>query len=361
METPSADPIRYPRKRLARGLMRFGLRALLPALAQVELKGLERIPRQGPLILAGNHVGVMEAVLMATYAPRQVEFLGNGDIPFDPGYAWIVQAYGFIPVNRGNPDRRAILQSVSVLKQGGILGIFPEGGVWNPNNMEAQLGVALISQRAEAPVLPIGFGGMAGALVDLLKLKRPRMVMNVGELIPAAPSGGDDLRQGLQKHAEQILQAINALIPPQDKAGWRLSEEYRLAVDMPGQMPSERQISGGEAFAHFLHAPVLLDALRRNVGLPIDVLEQAGEAANSRFREALTAVLGYLQVNPGFFTYRFGMEEGLQVQQALRSLIGWAEEGQSAGRSLRLIASARFTLQDGRSESRQSQWTIVPD
>jgi len=53
------------------------------------------------VILAGNHVAVLEAVMMAVYCPGVVEFLGNGDIPFDPNYAFIANSYGFIPINRG--------------------------------------------------------------------------------------------------------------------------------------------------------------------------------------------------------------------------------------------------------------------
>jgi 1-acyl-sn-glycerol-3-phosphate acyltransferase len=186
MNTKPIDTLPYPRRRVARFVLRGAARLLIALLTRLKVLGMENFPRSGPLILAGNHVGVMEAVLMAALSPRQVEFLGTGDIPFDPNYARIVEAYGLIPINRGNLDRDAIQKSVDVLRQGGVLGIFPEGGIWDPARMEAQLGVALISQRANAPVLPIGFGGMRGALVNALKLKRPRLEMRVGELIPPA-------------------------------------------------------------------------------------------------------------------------------------------------------------------------------
>ncbi len=134
---------------------------------------MENFPRSGPLILAGNHVGVMEAVLMAALSPRQVEFLGNGDIPFDPNYARIVEAYGLIRVNRGNLDRDAIQKSVDVLRQGGVLGIFPEGGIWDPATWKRSLGWRSSASARTAPVLPIGFGGMLGALASALSSNTP--------------------------------------------------------------------------------------------------------------------------------------------------------------------------------------------
>jgi len=62
--------------------------------------------------------------------------------------------------------------------------LFPEGGIWYPGAKEAKRGVAWLSHRADAPILPIGFGGLEGALDAIFKLKRPELVMNDGTLIP---------------------------------------------------------------------------------------------------------------------------------------------------------------------------------
>ncbi len=155
--------LKYPRKVLARKALMVSACALFGLLSRVEINGRERLPKKGPIILAGNHVAELEAVMMAAFTPGQVEFIGTGDIPFDPNYAAFVKAYGLIPVNRGNVDRQGLKMGAAVLEQDGILGIFPEGGTWDPAQMQAQIGVAWLSYKAQAPVLPIGFGGMKGA------------------------------------------------------------------------------------------------------------------------------------------------------------------------------------------------------
>ncbi|MEN6556385.1 MAG: lysophospholipid acyltransferase family protein [Anaerolineaceae bacterium] len=365
MNAKPTDSFPYPRRKFARSFLRSTARLLLTLLTRLKVRGMENFPRGGPLILAGNHVGVLEAVLMTALSPRQVEFLGTGDIPLDPNYARIVDAYGLIPINRGNLDRDAIKKSVDVLRQGGVLGIFPEGGIWDPAHMEAQLGVALISQRANAPVLPIGFGGMRGALGSALKFRRPRLEMRVGELIPPAqiPEGADR-RQALQEYASTVLQRITALIPASERTDLPESVEYALTLEpispspnaLPN-LPAER----GQAFAHLLFSPVLLDALHRNLKLPVGVwIDPPASVSNAEFSTALSAVLEYLESNPGFFTYRFGVPEGLALGSALTDLRGILASACESGLALRLGASSRTRYEDGRAEEKFLNFAIVP-
>jgi 1-acyl-sn-glycerol-3-phosphate acyltransferase len=59
------DDVKYPRRKVLRGILRFLGRLILPVFFRVELKGLENFPKNGPVIVVGNHVAVMEAVMMA--------------------------------------------------------------------------------------------------------------------------------------------------------------------------------------------------------------------------------------------------------------------------------------------------------
>lgn len=365
MNTNPAESLPYPRRRTARALLRGGARLLIALLTRLKVRGMQNFPRGGPVILAGNHVGVMEAVLMAALSPRQVEFLGTGDIPFDPNYARVVDAYGLIPINRGNLDRDAIKKSVDVLRQGGVLGIFPEGGIWDPAHMEAQLGVALISQRANAPVLPIGFGGMRGALGNALKFRRPRLEMQVGEIIPPAQVPNNaERRQSLQDYASLVLQRITALIPASERTNLPEAVEYAFKLEpinpSPNALPSLTPESG-RAFAHLLFSPVLLDALRRNLKLQVGVwIDPPAAVPNSEFVTALSDVLEYLERNPGFFTYRFGVPEGLALGSALTELRGILGSARGCGQTLRLEASSQARFAVGKSEEKSLSFVIVP-
>ncbi|MBZ0298472.1 MAG: 1-acyl-sn-glycerol-3-phosphate acyltransferase, partial [Anaerolineae bacterium] len=110
-----APAIRYPRRVLIRFLLRLLGRVLIRVFARPQVTGLENLPEHGPLILVGNHVALVEVVMMALYVPWTVEFIGNGDIPFDPRFAWMVNLYGMIPVNRGSTDRKELNVPLDVL------------------------------------------------------------------------------------------------------------------------------------------------------------------------------------------------------------------------------------------------------
>ncbi len=334
-----AYAMKYPRRVFIRKLMISAGKLLLKLLADVEIHGKENLPKSGPMILAGNHVAALEAVMMAVYSPSLVEFFGNGDIPFDPNYAFIVNAYGLIPINRGNLDRQNLLAAIDILKQGGVLGIFPEGGIWDPTQMQAQTGIALISYRAQSPVIPIGFGGVRNGLTDVLNLKHPKLVMSIGEKIP--PVRIDDsslsLRQNLETSANTILNEIKALIPENDlrSHSHRVEESFTLIVKVFSNnvlvsLPQDLKIIHGDSYARLVFNPVILDVLVRNLRLPIKPLRIIDDQSDLiQVINAFDSILNYLQENPGFFTYRFGMDEGLALKSALhelRLLSIWAHE-----------------------------------
>ncbi len=330
--------IRYPRNQFVRWLLRSLGRLLFPLLARVTVTGREHFPRSGPLILAGNHVAVVEVLLMVVYAPYNVEILGTGDIPLDPSYAWLAKLYRYIPINRGNIDRQGLKQALSVLQQRGVLAIFPEGGIWQPSAMQAHTGISYLSSQGDAPVLPIGFGGMRGALAAMLRLKRPRLSMTVGELLPPVQVRRPDLprKEALVAGANDILERIRALVPADERErAVRRAGRYELGLrvlDQEGRavaLPSEPAITQAAPLAKFLCQPVLLDVFTRNLRMePVRPLQYPSPAhPAAEIERAAQAVLDYLDVNTGFLTYRFGVDEGIAMRAGvaeLRDLAHWA-------------------------------------
>jgi 1-acyl-sn-glycerol-3-phosphate acyltransferase len=352
--------IAYPRLTVRRTLMRLLSRGLLRLLTCTKVEGLENIPKDGPVILAGNHVAVLESVLMTVMPKRLVEPIGAGDMPFDAGIDSLVSFYGYIPINRGNLDRKGMNQALDVLKQGGVIGIFPEGGTWAPGKMAPQIGVALLSQRTGAPVVPIGFSGMQGALKNALHLKRPKLLMKVGEAIPAMKTSDDGVdKEHLLAYSRQVLDAIYALISQEEKDLMPLKELYQLSIETADEVIPNPD--WGPAFAHFLHAPVLLDSLKGNLKLPIGVLYGEDEHLDtSALQAALISVQDYLKINPAFFTYRFGMEEGNQVADGIQGLKSLLENAEAAGKLVRLNTRGEISYIDGRVETTKKRFVIEP-
>lgn len=358
--TESLYPIPYPRRRIQRGIARLAGRAVVPLLTRTEIRGLERFPPKGPLLVVGNHIAAMEVVLMVIYAPRQLELLGPGDLPPHGAIGAIARFHGYTGVNRGQADRNALISMLGVLRQGGIVGLFPEGGIWDTGPRQAKRGVAWLSQQAQAPVLPIGFGGVKGALDEIFRLKRPRLSMNVGELIPPVQCPrGNGRKACLQAAATEILDAIMALVPEDERPDQveALHERFEFEVAVQDGQGGEVAVPEHLALAHstavckFLYRPALLNIFYKDVHLPVEALKDLDEVRDpGAIAGALSAVLGYLDENPFFFTYRFGREEGGAMEAGIRELhdlMTWAVE---VGASVHLQATRRYYLPGGESE-----------
>jgi len=143
--------IQYPRNVFIRSLFRSTARGIFPLVSKIKITGLQKFPKHGPLIVVGNHTGAMEVVLMGAYSPKAIEFMGAVEMPWNGFIGKIIDLYKLIPVHRGYTSNSSLKMGVDVLKQGGMLGIFPEGGFWEPGKQKAQTGVAWLSHLTQAP------------------------------------------------------------------------------------------------------------------------------------------------------------------------------------------------------------------
>jgi 1-acyl-sn-glycerol-3-phosphate acyltransferase len=339
-------------------MVRFLGRLILPIAFRIEISGRENFPRSGPLLVVGNHTAAMEAVLMVIYTPWQIEMLGAADIPHEKITQIAASIYKFIPVNRGRFDRRALVKSLDVLRQGGVMAVFPEGGIWDAGRMHAHTGVAWLSYRANAPVLPIGFSGTTGALGAALRLKRPRLAMHVGQLMPAARLSDEKPRKVcLEAFATSVVEAIRALLPGDDSARQLriIDEHFQLRVTVraddgsPQSYPDDKAIQHTTALAKFLHRPAILKIFTSNLNLPTRPLQNLDREFNpERIAEAVRAILHYLDDdNPYLLAYRFGPQEAEAMRLGLEELLTLASWASSSGLRLTVTPIRRYTGPDG--------------
>lgn len=304
--------------------------AVIGGLSRSELTGLDRFPRRGPYIVAGNHRGIMEVALMVMAAPAEIEIIGAGDIPLDRRYRYFANMYGYIPYRRGQLDRQALREAQHVLERGGVVGIFPEGGIWQNGRSSAHRGVAWLSFTTGAPVIPVGFGGVSRAIHELVTLEFPRLEGRVGA--PISPGDEDPAlpRKARMEHfAESVLDHIEELIPQWDREVHDTvrDQSYELIAQVEESRTGavrevQHDLYRPDLLAKLLHFPTLVNvfylnlarkstgAMRRpNRWLPVDKLEKAAQV-----------IYGYSRVtNPGFFRYRFGNDEAAQLDRALLS------------------------------------------
>ena len=155
-----------PRFPLLYQLIRGGCAPLLRSLFGLEVSGLDRLPAEGPFILAANHHNYLDGVVLGVAVPRPISFLVMPRVfhasPLHPPFH---RRIGSIRVSLERPDPGAIKRTLRVLGDGGIVGIFPEG----PFSCEGRLvpgqpGVAMMALRAGVPVVPAAISGTYEAL-----------------------------------------------------------------------------------------------------------------------------------------------------------------------------------------------------
>lgn len=346
--------IRYPRRVLLRGVLRQLGRVALRLLTRTTVRGRDHLPARGPLILVGNHVALMEVVLMTLLVPWEIEIVGTGDIPMDRRYAWIVNLWGFLPVNRGNVRRDEMKLPLDVIRQNGVVGIFPEGGIWSPVLKRAHTGVAWLSYRSGAPVLPIGFGGMEGALGAIIALKRPRLAVNIGEPVPPVDlaTPGLSRKQALAAAANHIMGQVAALIPQEEfDARQRVYDERfdcTLAAGADEASLRAVPLEHAAGLGRFFHTPVLLDVMARNMRLPVQALQEVGQPQPAAaLQTALGAALTFLDDHPHFLSYRFGYADAADMNAGLRQLHALLVAAAARGHHMRLRPLRHFRLVPG--------------
>ncbi|MBN1667287.1 MAG: 1-acyl-sn-glycerol-3-phosphate acyltransferase [Anaerolineales bacterium] len=345
--------IRYPRRVLIRQSMRALGRLLARLLAQVQIEGQQNFPTKGPLIVVGNHTAAMEVVLMTIYTPWILEYMGSTDIPHECFISAFMNSYGFIPVFRGNVERASLQAGLEVLSQDGMLGLFPEGGIWEPNIRQAQSGVAWLSYHAQAPVLPIGFGAMQGALARMFRFERPSVKMVVGPLLPPVQvEPGRPRKLQLQAAADRIMDAVWELIPPEDRQQEQVIQDERFelhlaAFDRQGQpveIPVELQPAHGPALSKLIHRTVLINNFIQNLKLPVTALKYlADQPPLPELIQATESIQAYLEKdNPYYFTYRYGNREGKAMQAGVHEIQQLARWALAQGLQLKATPLRRF-------------------
>jgi 1-acyl-sn-glycerol-3-phosphate acyltransferase len=135
---------------------RFVLRPLGRAALRPEVAGRSHVPRTGGAVIAFNHVGFLDALLVSQVLARPTRFMVAEGVLRIPGIAQLLRASGAFGVRRGESDREAVRLAITIAAGGGLVGIFPEGGLRRGAALgPLHRGAALIALRAGVPLVPV--------------------------------------------------------------------------------------------------------------------------------------------------------------------------------------------------------------
>jgi 1-acyl-sn-glycerol-3-phosphate acyltransferase len=156
-DLPHTDRLPAPREwvlRLTRPLVRLGLSACW----RVKVHGAWNVPGSGPVILAANHIGLLDGPALVALT-RRLTFAMVKREAFTGAVGQVLMHVGQISLNRREIDPRAIRRAVQVLRAGKVLAVFPEGARSGGEVRWAKGGAAYLAMVSGAPIVPVAILG----------------------------------------------------------------------------------------------------------------------------------------------------------------------------------------------------------
>ena len=149
-------------------LMRFLAWLLIHTMYRVQKEGLENVPEKGACILVCNHVSYVDAIVVAACVRRPVRFIMDHRIFRVPLLNWVFRTMNAIPVAsaKENPavKEAAFVSAASALREGEIVGIFPEGKLTDNGEMYPfRSGIERMVKDTPVPVVPMALRGLWGS------------------------------------------------------------------------------------------------------------------------------------------------------------------------------------------------------
>lgn len=195
----------------------------------------DRVPVEGPLIVAPIHVSLLDPPCVAAGLPRGLRFMAKEELFRFRPFAALITSLGSFPVKRGAGDMEAIRRAISELERGRAVLVFPEG---TRNDAVTMLpinrGVAMLAKRTGAPVLPVGVCGTHRSWPRGSKrLRRSAFAVSFGVPLTYAEFAADgDDRRAREAFSSELARRI---LEATREAGWevRAAESSSGSTSLP--------------------------------------------------------------------------------------------------------------------------------
>ena len=192
-------------------------RLILRLFTRFEVHGAEKIPGSGPTLLTMNHLHFLDPVIGISIVNRHSKMFTADKWATRPviGHMirWSQQA---IFVARGEVDRKALGKALEALKEGLVLGIAPEGTRSKTGTLQkGHEGVSYLASRTGAVIVPAVAYGQEKAVSSLLRLRRGRIVVNIGDPYVLAGTPNKAKTEQLAQYTDEIMMRMAVLLPPE--------------------------------------------------------------------------------------------------------------------------------------------------
>ena len=134
---------------------------------RLKVTGQQNIPQDSPFIIVANHSSLLDPVILGVSVKPKIIFIAAAYLFEICWLGYLLRKANSIPIYRENNinNIKSIKQALKILQQGGVLGIFPEGGIdRQKNNLPIRAGAAYLATKVGVPIVPIRIKGTDKAL-----------------------------------------------------------------------------------------------------------------------------------------------------------------------------------------------------
>ena len=150
-------------KKIARGFVSGVIFCYCKIVYRMKIVGKENIPEEGALLFCGNHRTYLDPPLIVVTAGRKISFMAKEELRKNPLMSFLCFIYDGIWVKRDSKDIGSLRTALKILKNGGCIGVFPEGtrNGMEKNDGKMKNGAAYMALKTGAKIVPIGIQGTA--------------------------------------------------------------------------------------------------------------------------------------------------------------------------------------------------------
>lgn len=212
---------------------RLLINIIIELVCDINIIGIENIPKTGGYIIASNHLGRLDVLLVYKIMQRKDIIMAVAEKYQKYWFFRLAaKALDAIFIDRFNVDFRTMRKIIKRLQTGEILVIAPEGTRSKAESLqEGKPGAAYLAEKAKLPVIPVGLVGTEDRVVkaNIKKLKRSRVSVTVGEPFFLQPSPKQNRVENLKNATDDIMVRIALLLP---KKYWGVYATHPRLVDL---------------------------------------------------------------------------------------------------------------------------------
>ena len=351
--TTEVDAKKLKRQKRMRTALRIFGNIFEKLLTRTVVTGLENIPKQGPVLFGPNHFSTYDALILLIHLPKTSQLVGPGDFKLLWPANLVVENLGLILTDRGSVDRHSLKQMEDVLKNNGMLGLFPEGGTWEKGIHDVKSGAAYLSMVTGATIVPMSLGGTYWAWDNILHLKRPRITIHFGEPIPPIQTSGNrkTRQQELQQASEDLIDRVYANLPPEDQKLYDdvPRKRYRAELEFMPDTFKPENIPALSGLTELISKPNLFYPLHRNAKLPCrPFVQRKGQFTPAReFQVAVLALQEAFNTTfKGYLEYRLGDEKAVIIRRDFEEFLPLIEQAIKADVAIK-YKPVEWMVEDG--------------